>query len=77
MADIHHLPLVGHDLPPYRLVDEDEIRARVWLRRKVTGQPEWFFKLYGDGIAGGIVHGPYLSLVDAHDEAERVVGAYR
>lgn len=73
MSDIHRLPLLGHDMPYYLVThDAPPPRARVFSRRSATGHLHWYFRTNQSPI----LHGPYLSPEDAHDDAEKTVHAY-
>lgn len=76
MSDIHPLPLLEHDLPLTTSFDEPELKARVFPRRQATGRQEWFWRLkvryahQEEWIESTLLHGPYLSNLDATKAAE-------
>lgn len=75
VADIHCLPLVEHDLPARSSFDEPYVRAKVFLRRSITGVEEWYYRLKvsytpGEWRESIVIHGPYLTIRDAHKAAK-------
>jgi hypothetical protein len=68
VSDMHHLPLLGRDLPVYER-PEPLRRARVFSLRLVTGHLVWYWSRPVE--VGTAVCGPFLTPGDAHDDIER------
>jgi hypothetical protein len=67
MSDIHHLPLVGHDLE-----HKPEVRAMVYSYQSlVTGATRWYWKY--DKTDHSLIHGPFESWREAYESAYRMV----
>lgn len=80
MSDVHRLPLIGHDLPYYLVVEPAVVkkalakrpigRPRVWSRRDVTGHRHWYWRVTGMGTLPPL-HGPFWTCADAHNSIGR------